>query len=128
MFANNEIGSVLPIKEFAAVAKRHKITIFTDAVQAVGNIPVNVSELGVDMLSLSGHKIHAPKGIGVLYVKTGVRIANLIDGGGQERGRRGGTKMSPILSDLPKLLSLPSQDFPTWGESPPCATVLQQRS
>lgn len=106
MFANNEIGSVLPIKEFAAVAKRHKITIFTDAVQAVGNIPVNVSELGVDMLSLSGHKIHAPKGIGVLYVKTGVRIANLIDGGGQERGRRGGTENVAYIVGLAKALEL----------------------
>lgn len=102
MFANNEIGSVLPIKEFAAVAKAHKITFFTDAVQAVGNIPINVADLGVDMLSLSGHKIHAPKGIGVLYVRTGVRVANLIDGGGQERGRRGGTENVAYIVGLAK--------------------------
>ena len=92
MFANNEIGSILPIKEIADVAHAHKVLMFTDAVQAVGNIPVNVAELGVDMLSLSGHKIHAPKGIGVLYVRNGVRISNLVDGGGQERGKRGGTE------------------------------------
>ena len=104
MFANNEIGSVLPIKELAQVAHEHKILFFTDAVQAVGNIPVNVAELGVDMLSLSGHKIHAPKGIGVLYVKTGVRIANLIDGGGQERGKRGGTENVAYIVGLAKAL------------------------
>lgn len=104
MFANNEIGSVLPIKELAQVAHDHKVLFFTDAVQAVGNIPVNVTELGVDMLSLSGHKIHAPKGIGVLYVKTGVRVANLIDGGGQERGRRGGTENVAYIVGLAKAL------------------------
>lgn len=92
MYANNEIGTILPIKELAAVAKAHKITFFTDAVQAVGNIPVDVRDLGVDMLAFSGHKIHAPKGIAALYIKTGTRVANLIDGGGQERGRRGGTE------------------------------------
>ena len=104
MFANNEIGSVLPIKEFAKIAKAHKITFFTDAVQAIGNVPVNVADLGVDMLSLSGHKIHAPKGIGVLYVRTGVRVANLIDGGGQERGRRGGTENVAYIVGLAKAL------------------------
>ena len=106
MFANNEIGTVLPIKEFAKIAKEHKILIFTDAVQAVGNIPVNVADLGVDMLSLSGHKIHAPKGIGVLYVRTGVRLANLIDGGGQERGKRGGTENIAYIRGIAKALEL----------------------
>lgn len=104
MYANNEIGTVLPIKELAAVAHAHKIPFFTDAVQAVGNIPVDVNDLGVDMLSLSGHKIHAPKGIGALYVKTGTRIHNLIDGGGQERRRRGGTENVAYIVGLAQAL------------------------
>ncbi len=112
MYANNEIGSVLPIREMAAIAKAHKITFFTDAVQAIGNLPVNVAELGVDMLALSGHKIHAPKGIGVLYVRTGVRIANLIDGGGQERGKRGGTENVAYIVGLAKALELAVEGLP----------------
>ena len=106
MFANNEIGTILPIKEFASIARSHKITFFTDAVQAIGNVKVNVSELGVDLLSLSGHKIHAPKGIGVLYIRTGVRVLNLIDGGGQERGKRGGTENVAYIVGLAKALEL----------------------
>lgn len=104
MYANNEIGTVLPIKELAAVAHAHKIPFFTDAVQAIGNIPVDVNDLGVDMLSLSGHKIHAPKGIGALYIKTGTRIHNLIDGGGQERRRRGGTENVAYIVGLAQAL------------------------
>ncbi len=104
MYANNEIGTVLPIKEFAKIAKEHKILMFTDAVQAIGNIPVDVKDLGVDMLSLSGHKIHAPKGIGVLYIRTGLRIENLIDGGGQERGKRGGTENTAYIVGLARAL------------------------
>lgn len=106
MFANNEIGSVLPVKELAEVAHARKITFFTDAVQAVGNIPVNVAELGVDMLAFSGHKIHAPKGIGVLYCRTATRCFNLIDGGGQENGRRGGTENVPYIVGLARALEL----------------------
>ncbi len=112
MYANNEIGSILPIKELAAVAKAHKVLFFTDAVQAVGNIPVNVTDLGVDMLSLSGHKIHAPKGIGVLYVRNGVRLANLIDGGGQERGKRGGTENTAYIMGLAKALEVAVSKLP----------------
>ena len=104
MYANNEIGTILPIKDLADVAHAHKIPFFTDAVQAVGNIPINVNDLGVDMLALSGHKIHAPKGIGALYVKTGTRIHNLIDGGGQERRRRGGTENVAYIVGLAKAL------------------------
>lgn len=104
MYANNEIGTILPIKELCEVAHAHKIPFFTDAVQAIGNIPVNVADLGVDMLALSGHKIHAPKGIGALYVKTGTRIHNLIDGGGQERRRRGGTENVAYIVGLSKAL------------------------
>jgi len=100
MFANNEIGTIQPIKELAAVAKANGSLFFTDAVQAVGAVPINVAELGVDMLSLSGHKIHAPKGIGALYIRTGVRINNLIDGGGQERRKRGGTENTAYIAGL----------------------------
>nr|MBQ5811087.1 cysteine desulfurase NifS [Clostridia bacterium] len=100
MMANNEIGTIEPIKKIAEIAHANGALMFTDAVQAVGNIPVNVKELGVDMLALSGHKIHAPKGIGALYVKKGIRINNLIDGGGQERGKRGGTENVPYIIGL----------------------------
>ena len=112
MYANNEIGTILPIKELAEVAHAHKIPFFTDAVQAIGNIPVNVAELGVDMLSLSGHKIHAPKGIGALYVKTGTRLHNLIDGGGQERRRRGGTENVAYIVGLAKALEIAIEQLP----------------
>ncbi|MBQ4556736.1 MAG: cysteine desulfurase NifS [Clostridia bacterium] len=100
MLANNEIGTIEPIAEIAKIAHEHGALMFTDAVQAIGNIPVNVKELGVDMLALSGHKIHAPKGIGALYIKKGVRIDNLIDGGGQERSKRGGTENMPYIVGL----------------------------
>jgi len=106
MYANNEIGTILPIADIAKVAKAHKIPFFTDAVQAVGNVPINVAELGVDMLSFSGHKIHAPKGIGVLYIKGGTRVQNLVDGGGQERGKRGGTENVPYAVGLAKALEM----------------------
>ena len=112
MYANNEIGTILPIKELAEVAHKHGIPFFTDAVQAIGNIPVNVNELGVDMLSLSGHKIHAPKGIGALYIKTGTRIHNLIDGGGQERRRRGGTENVAFIVGLAKALEIAIEQLP----------------
>lgn len=106
MFANNEIGTIEPIKEIAAAvkAKNPKTVVFTDAVQAVGAVDVNVAELGVDMLSMSGHKIHAPKGIGALYIRNGVRIHNLIDGGGQERSRRGGTENVAYIVGFAKAL------------------------
>ncbi len=92
MTANNEIGTIMPIKKIAEAAHRHKVLFHTDAVQAIGHMPVNVSELGVDMLSLSAHKFHGPKGVGALYIRNGVRIENLIHGGGQERGKRAATE------------------------------------
>lgn len=92
MLVNNEVGTIEPIKELAAVAKKHKILFHTDAVQAVGNMPIDVKDLGVDMLSMSAHKIYGPKGIGALYIRKGLRIANYIHGGGQEMGRRAGTE------------------------------------
>jgi len=92
MLANNEIGTIQPIKKLAEIAHAHGALFHTDAVQAVGHIPVNTAELGVDMLSLSAHKFGGPKGVGILYIRRGVRIPDLLDGGGQERGRRAGTE------------------------------------
>lgn len=100
MFANNEIGTIEPVKQIAEIAHNAGALCFTDAVQAYGALPFTVDELGVDMLSLSGHKLGAPKGIGALYIRRGVRIANLIDGGGQERGKRGGTENLPYIVGL----------------------------
>ena len=104
MLANNEIGTIEPVGKLAAIAHERKVPFFTDAVQAVGHIPVNVAQLGVDMLALSGHKINAPKGIGALYIKNGTRVLNLIDGGGQERGRRGGTENVAYIVGLARAL------------------------
>lgn len=92
MFANNEIGTIQPIEEIASIAKKHNIVFHTDAVQAVGNVYIDVKKMGIDMLSLSGHKINAPKGIGALYIKKGINIDRIIDGGNQEKGKRAGTE------------------------------------
>lgn len=92
MFVNNEIGTVEPIKKLANVAHKHGILFHTDAVQAVGNVDINVKDLGVDMLSMSAHKIYGPKGQGALYIKKGVRLSNFIHGGAQEMGKRAGTE------------------------------------
>ncbi len=100
MFANNEIGTIEPIEKITELAHAKGALMFTDAVQAVGNTDINISRLNVDMLSLSGHKIHAPKGIGALYIKRGIVIDNLIDGGGQERRKRGGTENVPYIAGL----------------------------
>ena len=97
MYANNEIGTLQPINEIAKICKEKKVTFHTDAVQAVGHVPVNVHAQNIDMLSLSGHKFHGPKGIGVLYVRKGVPLFNLIEGGAQERGRRAGTENIPAI-------------------------------
>ena len=92
MYANNEVGSVLPIREIGEVCRAKKVTFHTDAVQAAGHIPVNVVDDNIDMMSVSGHKFHGPKGVGFLYCRTGVQLKNLIEGGAQERGRRAGTE------------------------------------
>ncbi len=95
MFVNNEIGTVQPIAEIAAVCREKGVLIHTDAVQAVGHIPVDVKALGVDMLSMAAHKFHGPKGVGALYARRGVPLVNVIEGGQQERGKRGGTENIP---------------------------------
>lgn len=100
MFANNEIGTLEPIKEIGAIAKEHGILFHTDAVQAFGQIPINVDEYGIDMLSASGHKLNGPKGIGFLYIRKGVRIRSFIHGGAQERKRRAGTENVPGIIGL----------------------------
>ena len=92
MFVNNEVGTVEPIKELAAIAKKHNILFHTDAVQALGNMEIDVKELGVDMMSMSAHKIYGPKGIGALYIRKGVRISNYMHGGAQENKKRAGTE------------------------------------
>ena len=95
MFANNEIGTIQPIKEIGEIAKKHGILFHTDAVQAYGQLPINVDELNIDMLSSSGHKLNGPKGIGFLYIRKGVKIRSFIHGGAQERKRRAGTENVP---------------------------------
>ena len=95
MYANNEIGSVLPISDIGAVCKEAGVPFHTDAVQAVGHLHINVKEQNIDMLSLSGHKFHGPKGVGALYVRRGLPLVNIIEGGAQERGKRGGTENLP---------------------------------
>lgn len=92
MFANNEVGTIQPIREIGALCRSKKITFHTDAVQAMGHIPVNVIDDNIDMLSASAHKFHGPKGVGFLYCRNGVKLSNLIEGGAQERNRRGGTE------------------------------------
>ena len=106
MTANNEIGTIQPIREISKIAHEKKILFHTDAVQAVGHIPINVKELGVDMLSISAHKFHGPKGIGALYIRNGVRITNLIHGGGQERGKRAATENVAYMVGMAKALEL----------------------
>ena len=106
MFANNEVGTIEPIEEICEIAHSKGALMFTDAVQAIGNVEIDLSKLPVDMLSLSGHKIHAPKGIGALFVRRGVVINNLVEGGGQERRKRGGTENLPYIVGLAKALEI----------------------
>ena len=106
MYANNEIGTIQPISEIAAVCREKGVLFHTDAVQAAGHVPINVREQGIDMLSLSGHKLHAQKGIGALYVRKGVPLPNLLYGGAQERGRRPGTENVPAIVGLGTAIAL----------------------
>lgn len=100
MFANNEIGTIEPIREIGEICKKHGVTFHTDAVQAIGHIPVNVVDDNIDMLSASAHKFHGPKGVGFLYVRKGVRLFNLIEGGAQEKGKRAGTENVPGIAAM----------------------------
>ena len=100
MYANNEIGTIQPIREIGAICRRHGVLFHTDAVQAVGHIPVNVVEDNIDLLSSSAHKFHGPKGVGFLYARRGIRLISLIEGGAQERGRRAGTENVPGIAAM----------------------------
>lgn len=112
MLANNEVGTIEPVGEAARIARAHGIAMHTDAVQAVGHIPVDVQALGVDMLSMSAHKFGGPKGIGALYIRDGVRIDSMIYGGAQERNLRAGTENVPAIVGMGEALRLAAQEMP----------------
>jgi cysteine desulfurase len=111
MYANNEIGTIEPVAELGAIARRHKIPFHTDAVQAVGNVPIDVKAQNIDLLSLSAHKFYGPKGVGVLYIRKGTKIDNLVHGGGQERRRRAGTENIAGIVGLAKAIELATADI-----------------
>lgn len=111
MYANNEIGTILPIPEIGAICRKKNVLFHTDAVQAVGHVHIDVAEQNIDLLSLSGHKIHAPKGVGALYIRKGVRIPNLIHGGGQETGRRAGTENNAFIVALGQAITDATKDM-----------------
>lgn len=111
MLVNNEIGTIEPVKEAAAIARKHQILFHTDAVQALGNVPIDVKELGVDMLSVSAHKIYGPKGVGALYIRKGVQINNFMHGGAQENRRRAGTENVPGIVGFGKAAEIALRDL-----------------
>lgn len=111
MFANNEIGTIQPIEEIGKIAKDKNVYFHTDAVQAIGSIEIDVNELNIDLLSLSGHKINGPKGVGALYVKRGVRLDSIISGGGQEKGKRAGTENVSGIVGLGKAIQLATSNI-----------------
>ena len=111
MYANNEIGTIQPVEEIAAVCREKGVLFHTDAVQAMGHVKIDVHAQGIDMLSLSGHKIHAQKGIGALYVRKGIPVTNLIFGGAQERNRRAGTENLPAIAGFAKAMEIASTDI-----------------
>jgi cysteine desulfurase len=111
MTANNEIGTIQPVAAIGRVAHDHGVLFHTDAVQAVGAVPIDVDDMGIDLLSLSGHKFYGPKGTGALYIRRGTRIENLVHGGGQERGRRAGTENVPGIVGLGRAIELATADI-----------------
>ncbi|NLL05055.1 MAG: cysteine desulfurase NifS [Clostridiaceae bacterium] len=116
MFANNEIGTIQPIAEIGKIAKENNIYFHTDAVQAIGSIPVNVNELNVDLLSLSAHKFYGPKGVGALYIRKGVKITTFLHGGAQERGRRASTENVPGIVGLGKAIELATENLEQYNK------------
>lgn len=116
MFANNEIGTIQPIEEIAAACKEKKVLFHTDAVQAVGHVEIDVHKMGIDLLSLSGHKIHAQKGVGALYVRKGVALPNLLHGGAQERNKRAGTENVPAIVGLGTAIEIACANIPEKAE------------
>ena len=111
MLVNNEIGTIEPVKEAAAIAKKHKILFHTDAVQALGNVPIDVKDMGIDMMSMSSHKIYGPKGIGALFIRKGVTIDNYMHGGAQENNRRAGTENLAGIVGFGKAAQLAKENF-----------------
>ena len=111
MTANNEIGTIEPIAELAAVCKKHGVLFHTDAVQAIGSVKIDVKAMQIDMLSMSGHKFHAPKGVGVLYIRKGVRLQQFMNGGAQERNRRAGTENLASIVGIGKAIELATADI-----------------
>ena len=111
MFANNEIGTIEPVAALAAIAREHGVVFHTDAVQAFGHEPIDVKDMGIDMLSASSHKIYGPKGVGLLYIRKGVKVENFIDGGQQERGRRGSTENVPGIVGFARAAELAAADM-----------------
>jgi cysteine desulfurase len=116
MYANNEVGTVMPVREIGALAREHKVLFHTDAVQAAGHLDIDVNRDNIDLLSLTAHKIHGPKGTGALYIRRGVRVASLIHGGGQERGLRAGTENVPGAAGLGKACQLAGERLADSGE------------
>lgn len=112
MYANNEIGTIQPIAELAAICRNAGVLFHTDAVQAIGNVPIDVKAEKIDLLSLSGHKIHAPKGVGALYIRKGIALPNLIFGGAQERGKRAGTENVAAIVGLAEAITAAVEDIP----------------
>ena len=117
MFANNEIGTIEPIKEIGTIAKKHNITFHTDAVQAIGNVKIDVKELNIDMLSLSGHKFYAPKGVGALYVKKGIEFEKIQDGGEQENNKRAGTENVSEIVGMGAAIELIYREFDAYNKN-----------
>ena len=111
MFANNEIGIIQPIKEIGKIAKEKGVYFHTDAVQAVGNVPIDVNDMNIDLLSLSGHKFYGPKGVGALYIRKGTKIVSYLHGGAQERGRRASTENVPAIVGLGRAIELATNDM-----------------
>ena len=106
MHSNNEVGTLMPVKEIAALTRPRGVLLHTDAAQSLGKVPLDVNDLGVDLLTIAGHKLYAPKGVGVLYVRNGVRLENFIHGAGQETGRRAGTENVPYVVGLGQACAL----------------------